>query len=243
MIELKPVLDAIEALTLKLDKFKREKELQARGCSDLKELYTALSKAQNEFNIAALNKSNPYFKSSYADMMSVVQASRPALSKYGLAVTQQILKNDDGQLILHTILTHSSGQYIETQMPITPSKNDIQSINSYITYIKRITYTSLVGVVTGEDDDDGEAAVSTERETYAKGVALNTKYNPREQVSETISKDQLDILEQELAEYPDIASQVLEGLKLMSLADMPKSKFAAALNRVRDIKNMRNGVK
>jgi hypothetical protein len=209
--------------------------------ADLKELFSALAKAQSEMPTAGSNAENPYFKSSYADLAEIVRVSRPALSKNGLAVIQQILPNEDGQNILHCILTHSSGQWIETRMRILPSKPDVQSLASYITYLRRYSYAAIVGVVVCNEDDDGERAVYDQRETAAKGVAINHKYNPKEQSYETITKEQLEELEYELAQYPDIAEQVLEGLRIQSLADMPKSKFLVSINRVRQIKQTRNG--
>ena len=209
--------------------------------SELKDLFAALAKAQAEIKIAGLNAENPYFKSSYADLAEIVRVSRPALTKNGLSVMQQILPNDDGQNILHTILGHQSGQWIESRMRILPSKPSIQDLGSYITYLKRYSYSAIIGVVATNEDDDGEAAVYDERETKAKGVALNRKYNPKEQTYETITKEQLEEIEYELSNYPDITEMVLDGLKIQSLADIPKSKFLVAVNRVRDIKRVREG--
>lgn len=204
---------------------------------DINELSTALAKAQGEFTIAGLNKQNPYFKSRYADLASVVSSARPALTKYGLSVVQNILAHEDGSSVLHTILLHSSGQYLESRMRIIPAKSDIQSLSSYTTYIKRMAYASLVGVVTGdESDDDGEAAVATQREVYAKGVALNNDYKPQDNAYQTVSKDQIDELEYELDGYPNIAELMLNGYKIQSIADLPKSKYMTAITRIRELK-------
>lgn len=208
---------------------------------DLKELFASLAKAQSEMRVAGMSSENPYFKSRYADLSELVRASRPALTKYGLSVIHQILPNDDGQMILHCILAHASGQYISTRMRILPGKNDIQSLGSYISYLKRYSYAAITGVITSDEDDDGERAMVDSRETATKATAINTKYNPRESSRETISKDQLDELEYELAQYSDIAEMVLDGLKIQALADMPKSKFLVSINRIREIKLARNG--
>jgi len=211
--------------------------------SEINELASALAKAQGEMENAEKNKTNPFFKSNYADLASVVAASRPHLTKNGLSVTQQIIHQDDGQMMLITTLWHVSGQWINSKLRIVPLKNDVQSLASTVTYQKRMCYNALIGVTVGENDDDGESAVATSRETFAKGVALNTKYNPKENVAEVITKEQLDELHYELAEYPDIAEMVLDGLKILNLADMPKSKFLVSIKRIRDIKNERNGNK
>ena len=231
-----------EALAVKLVESKQRPETPYRS-AEIKDLAAALAKAQAEMTTAALNRQNPFFKSRYADLMSVVNASRPSLAKNGLSVLQDIITYEEGQTVLHTILLHTSGQYIESRMRIVPPKNDVQSMSSYTTYLKRLSYSSLIGVVTGDEDDDGEVAMVEARNQGAKGVSLNTHYNPKEQTYETVSKDQLEQLEYELAEFPDITEQILDGLKIHSLADMPKSKFNRSIERIREITLARKGAR
>lgn len=240
-VELIKIQDMINDLSKKVESLAKDKIVEpAADATELKELPIALAKAQGEFAVAGENKNNPYFKSAYADLMSVVQASRPALTKNGLSVVQLITDNDEGKW-LKTILLHSSGEWICSRVRIIPAKNDVQSISSTITYMKRVCYVSLVGVVIGDEDDDGEAAVATSRDVYAKGVALNTKYNPKEENTEVITSEQLEEMNYELAEYSDIAEMILDGLKLQNLADLPKIKYHAAMKRIREIKQLRNG--
>lgn len=244
-IELLKLLDQLNKISAKLDQISTEQAVKSlpNRSVETKDLFAALAKAQGEMTMAGLSNENPYFKSRYADLAEIVKASRPALTKNGLAVIQQILPNEDGQNILHTILTHSTGQWIESRMRILPSKPDVQSLASYITYLRRYSYSAICGVVVSNEDDDGERAVATEREVLAKGTAINTKYNPKEESYETVTIEQLEELNYELQEYPDIAEQVLEGLKIQNLADMPKSKYSVSIRRIREIKNARNGLK
>lgn len=234
------LLDRIEKLEEKLRNVPTRTPTRS---AELKDLFSALAKAQGEMQAAGRNSENPYFKSSYADLAEVVRVSRVPLSKNALSVTQTILPNDDGQNILHTILAHSSGQWIESRMRIMPSKPDVQSLASYITYLRRYAYAAIVGVVVSGEDDDAEVAVHLDRETAAKGVAINTKYNPREESYESITKEQLEEINYELQGYPDIAEQVLDGLKIQSLADIPKSKYSVSIRRIREIKQARENGK
>ena len=241
--EVQQILEAIDKLGHRLESIARdaaEEKIPSRS-AEVKELFTALSKAQGDMSTAGLNKENPYFKSRYADLKSIVDASRPALAKNGLSVIQQILVTHDGQSILNTILGHSSGEYITTRMRIIPPKNDIQSMSSYTTYLKRLAYASIVGVVTGDEDDDGEVAMIISRDAVVKGPS--TKYDPRAQSPVTISKDQLDELEYELAAYADIAEMILDKMQIQSLADLPKSQYLNTITRVREIKQLREGKK
>lgn len=125
--------------------------------NETNELFKAMSLAQSEMKVAGKDSQNPFFKSSYANLQSIIEASRPSLCKNGLSVMQQIVPQD-GQDYLVTMLCHSSGQWISSQMRITPVKSDVQSLGSYITYLRRYCYAALVGVYDGTEDDDGNNA-------------------------------------------------------------------------------------
>lgn len=242
-MELLRLLDEVKKLSQQIDTLqeclkKPEDEYRSK---EIKDLATALAKAQGEMSIAGKSKVNPYFKSKYADWESVVSASRPALTKYGIAVTMDIVTDQSGATYCDCVMTHTSGQWKKSRMRFIPPKNDIQAIASYNTSMKRLLYCNTVCVVVGDEDDDGEAAVAETRDLYAKGTALNTKYDPKSLPADCITKEQLEELEYELSQYPDIAEMILDGLKLQSIADLPKSKFLSAINRVREIKQIRNG--
>lgn len=208
---------------------------------ELKELFTALAKAQGEFSTAGLKSSNPYYKSKYADLKEIVSAARPALAKYGLAFMQPVLPTIDGQNILHTLLTHNSGQWIESRMRVVPPKNDIQSMGSYITYLRRYSLASLIGIIASDEDDDGEIAVHDTRDNFNKGTKLNHKYNPKEETYETITKEQLEEIRYELKTHTDLAEEILDKMKIQSLSDIPKSKYSVAIRRIREIVQLRDG--
>lgn len=189
----------------------------------LNELYTALAKAQSEIEFAAADKNNPFFKSKYADMASVMRVAREPLTKNGLSVIQRVLTNSINQMYLLTRLCHASGQWIEGKMLINPAKGDIQSIGSYMTYVKRYSWSAIVGVTVGEedkkDDDDGEAAMNrkenkpTEDETDAKGP---------------ITPIQIRELEKMLFDLPEEDEKTtLAWCQVDELKKIPKSKFSA----------------
>lgn len=244
-MDLKVIAEQLEALRNKIDELITNCPdiQQPYESSNTKDLYAALAKAQGEYTPITYNRENPYFKSSYADLDAILKSVRPALTKNGIAFIQQIRNNAEGMTILHTRLTHSSGQWIESRTRIIPPKNDIQTFGSTLTYHKRYAAISLLGVTISHDlnDDDAEVAMISNREVIAKGTSLNTKYNPREQSYEPITKEQLEELEYELASWEDIAELVLDGLHIQSLSDMPKSKYLASITRIREIKRAREG--
>lgn len=180
---------------------------------DLKELYTALAKAQEEMESAKLDSKNPFFKSTYADLPSVIKASRPFLAKNGLAVMQRVMTNVNNTIYLSTRLCHSSGQWIESSMPIDPPKKTIQDIGSYITYVRRYTYSALIGVVGSDDDDDGEAAMVR---------------------SNKISKSQLEILSSYTKKLPmEKVHALLDYYQISKIQDLTSDKFEGALKKLK----------
>lgn len=240
----KIILDMLEKISKQLSNLdsKQSKPVPEPSRSkELKELFTALAKAQGEFNTAGLSSINPYYKSKYADLKEIVSAARPALAKYGLAFVQPVIPTSDGQNILHTLLTHNSGQWIESRMRVIPPKNDVQSLGSYITYLRRYSLASLIGIVAADEDDDGEIAVHDSRNNFNKGTKLNHKYSPKEQSYDTITKEQLEELRYALKSHTDLAEEILDKMKLQSLSDMPKNKFIVAIERIREIVQLRDG--
>jgi hypothetical protein len=100
---------------------------------------------------------NPFFKSKYADLGSVWESCRKALSDNGLAVLQGVRSTVDS-VEVETTLVHASGQWFSESLAL-PSKRDAQSIGSAATYARRYGLSALVGVV-ADEDDDGNAAVT-----------------------------------------------------------------------------------
>lgn len=100
---------------------------------------------------------------------------------------------------------------------------------------------SLMSITAANDrlDDDGEKAMIDVREYMQKGTALDVKYLPAKESYETITKEQIEELEYELQEYPDIASQLFEMFKIDALCDIPKSKFQWCADRIRKLKLLR----
>lgn len=123
----------------------------------LNELAAALVAAQAEFPTVGKDSTNPFFKSKYADLATVVKTASPILSKHGLAVSQHVSASEGGS-VLTTYLLHSSGQYIAHDMPLLLPKQDPQGQGSAITYARRYSYMAVLGLVADEDDDANKAS-------------------------------------------------------------------------------------
>jgi len=129
-------------------------------------LAEALAKAQGEIQGAAKDQVNPHFRSKYADLASVWEACRKALSNNGLAVVQTMHGDDPDKVVVETLLTHSSGEWIKGTLTMRPAKSDPQGIGSCITYARRYSLAAMVGVA--PEDDDGNAASIPPKPTERK---------------------------------------------------------------------------
>jgi hypothetical protein len=123
----------------------------------MQNLYAALAKAQSEFQIANMSKSNPHRKSKFASIEDLIAASRPALQKHGLAVCQYPFTTE-GITYLMTIVLHESGESCKSQLQMfTGDIKDYQEFGKAMTYATRYVYKNMLRIMTLDEDDDGES--------------------------------------------------------------------------------------
>lgn len=124
----------------------------------MKQIATALLKAQSEMSNPKKGALNPFFKNKYADLNAIREAVIPTLNNNGISVLQPIV-HIDGKNFVKTILLHESGELLESVTEIIYNKqNDAQAQGSGISYARRYALQSFVCV--GADDDDGNKAVN-----------------------------------------------------------------------------------
>jgi hypothetical protein len=121
------------------------------------ELAKALARAQGVMRPAKKERSNPFFKSSYADLATLWETARSALSDNGMAVIQST-EFADGEMFIVTVLLHESGEWVRGRYRLKPVKDDPQSVGSAITYARRYALSAMVGITSEDEDDDGNAA-------------------------------------------------------------------------------------
>lgn len=200
------------------------------------ELITAMAKAMAEYPVIGKNRTNPFFKSDYADFNSIMAAVRPALSKHGLVLIQYTsIDQESGARTLHSSIMHSSGQWMETRERITPEANNDQKWASTITYKKRHQAMAILNITIDDDasDDDAEENMKDTRVQQLQGKAINYAYSNAEQSYETINAHEHAQLTQALQGYPDLCKSILSTYKISALSDLPRGKYAHVINQVR----------
>lgn len=118
-------------------------------------LAAALSKAQAEYEPIVKDKTANAgtYKYQYSDLADVIDATKVANAKYGLAHSQQPTFRDNA-FVLVTELMHVSGERRECMWPLAVGKP--QDMGSALTYARRYSLCAILGIV-AEQDDDGAA--------------------------------------------------------------------------------------
>lgn len=132
---------------------------------NINELAAALVKFQKEMPAIERTKTVSVadkYTFNYAPLDQIVDKATPILTKYGLSVSQ--LVGQGGSVT--TMLMHESGQYLGETVTITPSSDRPQDLGSAITYAKRYSYASILGIV-AEDDDDANRASGNKFYSYS----------------------------------------------------------------------------
>ena len=131
-------------------------------------LSAALVKAQAEMSGAVKDSANPFFKSSYADLNSVIKAIKEPFAKHGLAYTQFPITGDNG-IGVTTRLIHESGEWIECGFFLPLTKHDPQAAGSAITYARRYALQAMAGIPAV--DDDAESAMGRTQKPVARKIS------------------------------------------------------------------------
>jgi hypothetical protein len=150
----------------------------------IKEIAVALCKFQAEVKNPSNNATNPMYKSKYSTLDNVINTVKPILSKFGLSYIQSPSTSEDG---LHmgtiTLLMHESGEWIESDPVVLPAYKlgkdgvkiyDAQAAGIAITYGRRYSLSSLLGV-SSEDDDDANGIVHESGRQQTKPVMATKK--------------------------------------------------------------------
>lgn len=163
----------------------------------IKELAIALSKAQGEMPAAEMTATNPFLRNKYADLGSIIQASKPVLAKHGLAVAQPI--SGDGALIeVTTILMHTSGEWLSETVSLPlgeeKGKSNAQVAGSIVTYLRRYSLASMLGMYADEDTDGGASKPSAPARTNGKERPTAPEPTAPEPTADSLTWDQAAVL-------------------------------------------------
>ena len=127
-------------------------------------LYQALLAVQRDMPTIPKDSVNPFHKSKYASLDTVLSIVRPVLTKHGLVLSQSVTtpdRNDAGAVTAFTIVTRlihaETGETLESPVVMPLVKSDPQGAGGALTYGRRYGIQVALGI-TAEEDDDGNHA-------------------------------------------------------------------------------------
>ena len=132
------------------------KDIESTMSETIGKIAGALAKAQSGMTMIECNSSNPFFNSKYASLSAVLEVALPKLNENGIALVQgnRWDANDNGFFIT-SMLIHSSGEWIKSEIRMPISKKDAHGIGAATTYGRRYLLSSMVGVAQADDDGNG----------------------------------------------------------------------------------------
>lgn len=198
------------------------KENDVRQSETIGKLALALSKAQNEFNKAIADSKNPFYKSKYADLSTVINATRESLFLNEIALIQ-LVSGDQNSVSVTTKLIHSSGEWIDSTIKGKPAKQDCQQQGAVITYLRRYAQAAILNI--SQLDDDFESGMMRNKE---KNIA--------------VSESELHILDKLIKELsePSVIQNMYKAYNIKIINELPKKHFNEAVKALKkriDIKN------
>jgi hypothetical protein len=130
--------------------------------SEHKSLIEAMAAAQEAMPPVEPDATNPHFKSRFVSLGHLLSKVRPVLREHGLVV-MQAPHLSDGQPAMRVVVAHvASGERETFDAPLPMTKSDPQALGSSITYLRRYTLASLLGISDQEDDDGNAGSGRTE---------------------------------------------------------------------------------
>lgn len=141
--------------------------------TNISNLTKALLKAQSQMGAAKKDAKNPFFKSSYADLPTVMEVVKGPLNEAGIVVLQPASHQDGKNFITTTLIHGESGEWMSSETEVVSAKaNDPQAFGAAQTYARRFGLQAML-FIPAEDDDGNTAAGRTTKTTQqTKTTAL-----------------------------------------------------------------------
>ena len=96
---------------------------------------------------------NPFFSSKYASLADILSNINPVLAENDLFVMQIPTNKGNDEMLVHTRIMHSSGQYVKADTVSVRKVKDPQQIIAFSTYMRRAAISALLSLCFDTDDD------------------------------------------------------------------------------------------
>jgi hypothetical protein len=198
----------------------------------MKAISAAFVAAKRQFGPALKDRTNPAFRSKYADLGACLEAVEDALLANGIALYQETFDDATGATV-ETVLLHESGEALRCgKLHVPASKQDPQGYGSALTYARRYSLMAACGIA--PEDDDGNAASKPTKQTPAPQAAVAPQATltreQQEEIAALVSATDSDLIA--LMQWISKGA----GKKCNTLAEVPADAYAPVIKRLNEKK-------
>jgi hypothetical protein len=122
-----------------------------------KTLSQKLLEVQQEVVGVTKSSDNPYFKSKYADLNSVLEVVKKPLNSRGVVIANSSGADAYGKYLETSLINVEDNQQIASRKYFSGNEKNLQELGAADTYARRFNLTNLLSLEAL--DDDGESAV------------------------------------------------------------------------------------
>lgn len=164
----------------------------------------ALLKFNDAMGTIAKDANNPFFKSAYADLPSILKAIKEPMAKNGLTINH--FPVGDNRLV--TRLSHKSGEFYQGVFFMKSVKDTPQDRGSVITYMMRYAVGAYLGLSIDKDDDGNKGTGNTVKPPVQPTLKSMTAV-VKDTMLQFIADGKIDSVEKQLPKYNDSANKTL----------------------------------
>ena len=181
----------------------------------MKNVYEKLFEFRKLTGKVVKSANNPFFKSKYSDLNSVIDATDPALEEVGLVYIDRV----EGMNLVSEIWDFDSGEFIQATIPLILTKQDMQQFGGAVTYARRYNRMALLGLQSVDDD----------------GNHVSGKTKPPVASQEQVLQIQALITETQ-TELPEF----LKYFRVNAISDLTSANAVNAINTLNKKKGLKN---
>lgn len=188
------------------------------------EISKALAKFQSEVKQPLKDADNPFFKSKYVPLESVVESITDIAPNHGLSFVQWALNDEQGRVGVATMVMHESGEFLEFDpVFMDAEKKTPQGAGSLITYLKRYSLSAVFGITSDQDDDANESSGNNQK---GKQQSFHTEGKP-------ISSKQVGLIKTQAKKIAKAKNKTDEevylALKIEDVTQLTSTQASAAI--------------
>lgn len=186
----------------------------------------AYCKMQGEIKSVTANKTNPAYGSKYADLDAILDSVKPTLSANGFSLIPEE-EHFEGETYLRITLAHNSCQYRSSFVKITPDRNNNQGYGGGLTYKKRYSCATILGITVSNDptDDDGEYGKNDKPQNRPQRNENKNTNKPYQQTKKLLAPSEIEYIRDTIGKYTMIEETIVKTYNVKKLEDCPKEYF------------------